>query len=278
MGLIDRIWTRLAGPGYSGFHIVVLFLFLYAPIVILIVLAFNDSNMTSFPFRGFTLKWFSVLANDTQILRGLKNSFIVAIYATAISALIGTATAYTLVHYRFRGRFFFIVLIFVPIVIPKTVLGLSILTLTTDLEISRSLVTVIFGHILFCFPFVTIIVASVFIRLDPALIEAAVDLGANEWRTFCKVVLPLIANGIVAGAFVAFILSFSEFNLSFFLSGRDQTLPLVIFSEFRFKITPKINALSTLMVVLTVGVTVLAETIRTRGFARSTREKRRPRL
>lgn len=278
MGFIDRIWARLAGPGYIGFHTALLFLFLYAPIVILMVLAFNDSNMTSFPFRGFTLKWFSILANETQILRGLKNSFIVAIYATAISAIIGTVTAYTLVHYRFRGRLLFIALIFVPIVIPKTVLGLSILTLTSDLEISRSLVTVIFGHILFCFPFVTIIVASVFIRLDPALIEAAVDLGANEWRTFRKVVLPLIANGIVAGVFVAFILSFSEFNLSFFLSGREQTLPLVIFSEFRFKITPKINALSTLMVVFSVAVTVLAETFRTRGFAGSTQKKRMPRI
>lgn len=260
---------RLAGSGYYSTHVVMLFLFLYAPIVVLMVLAFNDSNMTSFPFRGFTLKWFSVLANDPQILRGLKNSFLAAICTTILSVVIGTATAYALVQYRFRGRLLFIVLIFVPIVIPKTVLGLSILTLTADLGIPRSLATLVFGHLLFCFPFVTIIVASVFMRLDLRLIEAAVDLGANEWVTFRRVVLPLIKNGIIAGAFVAFILSFSEFNLSFFLSGRQQTLPLVVFSEFRFEITPKINALSALMVVLSVGLTVLAEAFRTRGFSKS---------
>ena len=225
--------------------------------------------MTSFPFRGFTLKWFSVLANDDTMLRALKNSIIVALCATVLSAVIGTATAYTLVHYRFPGRILCMVLIFVPIVIPKTVLGLAILTLTSDLEIARSIVTVVFGHVLFCFPFVTIIVASVFIRLDPALLESAADLGAGEWRTFRKVVLPLIANGIIAGVFVAFILSMSEFNLSFFLAGREHTLPLVVFSEFRFEITPKINALSALLVAFTVGATVLAEAFRTRGFAKS---------
>jgi len=268
MNRLDRIFGRWVRTGYNSVHIAVLFIFLYAPIIILIVLAFNDSNMTSFPFRGFTLKWFSVLFSDETMLRGLKNSVIVAVCATALSAAIGTATAYALVHYRFPGRILCMVLIFVPIVIPKTVLGLAILTLTSDLDVARSLVTVVFGHVLFCFPFVTIIVASVFIRLDPALLDSAADLGAGEWRTFRKVVLPLIANGIIAGVFVSFILSFSEFNLSFFLAGREHTLPLVVFSEFRFEITPKINALSALLVAFNVGATVVAEAFRTRGFSR----------
>jgi spermidine/putrescine transport system permease protein len=264
----DRLKTSPVGRIYVSAHIVVLFLFLYAPIVILMILAFNDSAMTSFPFRGFTLEWFSVLAHDTKILIGLKYSFLAAISSTALSVIVGTATAYALIQYRFPGRLLCIVLIFVPIVIPKTVLGLSLVVLTTYFDIPRSLATLVFGHVLFCFPFVTIIVASVFLRLDKRLIEAAGDLGASEWRTFRKVVLPLISNGIIAGAFVAFILSFSEFNLSFFLSGREQTLPLVVFSEFRFEITPKINALSALMVVLSVALTVLAEMYRTGGFGR----------
>ncbi len=264
MRTIKNSITGLAGRLYYRSHIFGLFVFLYAPIVILVILAFNDSNMTSFPFRGYTLRWFSVLANDPQILLGLKFSFLAAVYSTIISVGIGVATAYALVQYRSRGRYLFVVLIFVPIVIPKTVLGLSILTMTTNLGIPRSLVTLVFGHVIFCFPFVTIIVASVLMRLNPALVEAATDLGASEWRTFRKVVLPLIQNGIIAGAFVAFVLSFSEFNLSFFLSGRDQTLPMVIFSEFRFKITPKINALSTMMVLVSVILTVLAEAMRVR--------------
>ena len=177
--------------------------------------------------------------------------------------VIGTLTAYTLVRYSFPGRILFVALIFVPIIVPKTVLGLALLVFTTYLDIPRSLLTVIFGHVLLCFPYVTIVVASVFMRLDQGLIDAAMDLGAGEFHTFRKVVLPLVKNGVIAGTFVAFVLSFSEFNLSSFLTGRDQTLPLVIFSEFRFKITPKINALSTLIVAGTILLTVLAELLRT---------------
>ncbi len=261
-----QVPTLRLGNALAGLHIGLVFAFLYVPILVLIVLAFNDSNMTSFPFRGFTLNWFSVLANDPPILRGLKNSFVVAAASTLISLLIGVATAYSLTQYKFGGRIFFAAVMFLPVVVPKTVLGLSVLAFTTFLGIPRTLLTVVFGQVLFCVPFVTIIVGSVLIKLDHRLLEAARDLGASEWRTFVKIVLPLILNGIVAGAFIAFILSFSEFNLSFFLSGREQTLPLVIFSEFRFEITPKINALSTAMVVVSIAVTILAEHLRTRGL------------
>lgn len=248
----------------SALYLTAIFAFLYVPILVLILLAFNDSQMTSFPFRGFTIQWFDVLMQDEAILRGLYNSFIVALWATGIAVVVGTMTAYALLRYQFRGRIVIAVLTLLPVIVPKTVLGLSILTLTSHLHLSRSLVTVIFGHALICLPFVIIIVGSVLIRVDKGLIEAARDLGASEFLTFRKVVLPLILNGIVAGAFVAFILSFAEFNLSFFLSGREQTLPLVIFSEFRFEITPKINALSAAMVTASIALTVAAEYLRAR--------------
>jgi len=251
------------GSFYWG-HISVVMLFLYAPIVILILLAFNDSNMTSFPFRGFTLKWFSVLTEDQEVLRGLKYSFIAAFFTVLFSVTIGTMTAYALVMRKFKGRALAILCVFLPIVVPKTVLGLAILTITTQLDVPRSLYTVVFGHILYCTPFVIVIVGSVMMRLDKRLLEAASDLGASELRTLRCIVLPLISNGIIAGAFVAMILSFSEFNLSFFLTGREQTLPLVIFSEFRFEITPKINSLSSLMVLFSVAITVLTEFLRSR--------------
>jgi ABC-type spermidine/putrescine transport system permease subunit II len=185
----------------------------------------------------------------------------------AIVAVIGTLTAYTLVRYRFPGRLLVGALVFVPIVVPKTVLGISLVVLTTYLDIPRSLYTVIFGHVLFCFPYVTIVVASVFLRLDQSLIDAAADLGAREWRTARKVILPLIRNGVVAGVFVCFVLSFGEFSLSAFLAGREQTLPLVIYSEFRFKVTPKINALSSLVVAGNILLVILAEYYRSRGAA-----------
>ena len=253
-----------AGSIATTSYLIGIFAFLYLPIFVLILLAFNDSSMTGFPYRGFTLRWFAAILGDAQIVRGLYNSFVVAVQVTLISVLIGTASAFALVQYRFVGRIVFVVLLFLPVVIPKTVLGLAILSVTTYFSIPRTLATVVFAHVLFCVPFVTIIIASVLVRMDGRLIEAAKDLGAGGFRTFVKVVLPLIANGIVAGAFVAFVLSFAEFNLSFFLSGRQQTLPLVLFSQFRFEITPKINALSAAMVGASILLTVVAEYVRTR--------------
>lgn len=253
---------------YPNVHVGLIFVFLYLPVAILIVLAFNDSTVTSFPFRSFTWKWFGVLAEDEAIGRGLINSFIVAGTTIAIVVVIGTLTAYTLVRYRFPGRLVISALVFVPIVVPKSVLGIALVAFTTYLDIPRSIYTVIFAHVLFCFPYVTIVVASVFLRIDQSLIDASMDLGAREWRSVRKVILPLIRNGVLAGAFVAFVLSFSEFSLSAFLSGREQTLPLVIFSEFRFKVTPKINALSTLVVAGNILFVIIAEYYRSRGMGR----------
>jgi len=260
--------ARPYGLSWAGasmtLYLVAVFTFLSLPILVLMLLAFNDSQMTSFPFRGFTLEWFRTLVGDDKIIDGLYNSFIVAIWATLASVVVGTLAAYALLQHRFRGRLVIAAAALLPVVVPKTVLGLAILTLTSHLNVPRTLITVIFGHVLFCLPFVIIIVGSVIVRVERDLVEAARDLGASEFSTFFKVLLPLILNGIVAGAFVAFILSFAEFNLSFFLSGREQTLPLVIFSEFRFEITPKINALAVAMVSASIAMTVAAEYFRTR--------------
>lgn len=245
-------------------YLILVFTFLYLPILVLVLLAFNDSPTPSFPFRGFTLAWFSELVGDQAIVRGLYNSFIVAIWTTVLSVLIGTMAAYALIRYQFKGRILFGILVVLPVVIPKTVLGIAMLTFVNYLELSRTLATVVIGHTLFCVPFVVIIVGSVIIRVEKEIVEASHDLGAGELRTFFTVILPLILNGIVAGCFVAFILSFAEFNLSFFLSGRDQTVPLVVFSQARFEITPKINALAVIMVGASVALTFAAEYFRTR--------------
>ena len=254
---------RGLSPGMWA-YLVAIFAFLYVPLVIVVLLAFNDSTMTSFPFRGFTLKWFGVMANDRPMLEGLQNSVIVALFATALSLAFGTLAAYGIVFHRFRLRLLVALLIIVPAVLPKTVLGLAILSLTTEIGLGRSLGLVVFGHVLVCLPFVAIIVGSVMMRIEHRIPDAARDLGAAEGRTARLVILPLSMNGITAAGFIAFILSFSEFNLSFLLSGRDQTLPLVIFSQFRFEITPKINAISTVLVLFSIGSTVAAEALRNR--------------
>ena len=238
-------------------------LFLYAPIAILVVFAFNDSAI-SYSWRGFTLKWFHELASQ-RIFLNWRNTLVVSVSVVGLSTIIGTMAAYALVKYSFRGKLIVVALLFVPIIIPRSIVGISMLVTLSYLGIPRSLLTVALGQIFYVLPFVVIAIVSVIIVFDHRLEEAALDLGASPWTTFRRVTLPLILNGIATGAAVAFILSFSEFTLSYYLAGERQTLPIYIFSEFKFLITPKINALSTAIVTLVVVMTLLTEYVRRKG-------------
>ena len=244
-----------------GFVVAVL-VFLNAPVVVLMVFAFNDSPI-SYSWSGFTLRWFEELAQD-RILVTWSHSFIVSVGVTIVSTIIGTMAAYGLVRYSFRAKPLVIALVFVPIIIPRMIIGLAVLLTLDYLGLSRSLFTVALGQTFYVLPFVVIVIVSVILTFDQRLEEAALDLGAKPFVVFRKVTLPLIKNGIFAGALVAFILSFSEFTISYFLAGTQQTLPTLIYSEFRFLITPKINALSTSIVIITVVITIGAELLRQR--------------
>ena len=188
-----------------------------------------------------------------------------SVSVVAVSTIIGTMAAYALVKYSFRGKLIVVALLFVPIIIPRSIVGISMLVTLSYLGIPRSMLTIALGQIFYVLPFVVIAIVSVIIVFDHRLEEAALDLGASPWTTFRRVTLPLILNGIATGAAVAFLLSFSEFTLSYYLAGERQTLPIYIFSEFKFLITPKINALSTAIVTLVVVVTLLTEYVRRKG-------------
>ena len=234
--------------------------FLYAPIVVLVIFAFNESAI-SYSWSGFTLKWFEELASE-RIFLNWRNTLVVSVGVVTASTVIGTMAAYTLVKYSFRGKLVVIALLFVPIIIPRSIVGISMLLTLSYLGIPRSLLTIALGQVFYVLPFVVIAIVSVIIVFDRRLEEAALDLGASPWTTFRRVTFPLILNGIATGAAVAFILSFSEFTLSYYLAGGGQTLPIYIFSEFKFLITPKINALSTSIVALVIVVTLLTDYIR----------------
>ena len=248
-------------PYLAGFLAAVL-IFLNGPVVLLMVFAFNESPI-AYKWTGFTLRWFEELAND-RILVTWGHSFIVSVCVVIVSTIIGTMAAYGLVRYSFKAKPLVLALIFIPIIIPRMIVGLAVLLMLNYLGISRSLFTVGLGQTFYVLPFVTIVVASVIITFDRRLEEAALDLGARPWTVFRRITLPMIKNGVYAGALVAFILSFSEFTISYFLSGTKQTLPTLIYSEFRFLITPKINALSTTIVIITVIFTIGAELMRQR--------------
>lgn len=231
------------------------YVFLYLPIAIVVVMSFNDSE-NLFVWRGFSLRWYPELFADEQIMQGLVNTLIVATGATAIATVLGTLLAYGIQHYTRGGliRAFAIA----PAILPDLLLGIGLLTFFSLLSVSLGLHSVILAHAVFATAFVTAIVLARMANLDPSLEEASRDLGAGPVRTFVRVTLPQLAPGIVAGALLAFTLSIDEFVIAFFTTAPTQpTLPIVIYSMVRFGVTPEVNALASLLLLVSI-VTVIA--------------------
>lgn len=238
------------------------FAFLYLPIAVIVVLSFNESRF-GVNWTGFTLKWYAMLLESRRIGEYLGNTLVVAFTSTLISTILGTLLAIGLVRYAFRLRDFLRYLLYVPVVVPDVVMGISLLLLFDTVRDSigwppLSLFTIILAHVSFQIAYVTLVVRARLMLLDPALEEAARDLGANNWRTFWEVTLPLIWPGVVAGALLAFSLSLDDFVVTFFTSGAGSTtLPLYIYGKVKTGITPEVHALSTLMVGATILTLVL---------------------
>ncbi|WP_291578630.1 extracellular solute-binding protein [Clostridium sp. UBA6640] len=236
--------------------------FLYLPILVLIVFSFNKSKLNA-TWSGFTLDWYKSLLNNAQILEALKNSLIIAFVSTFFAVVIGTLAAIGMYRYKFKGKKVMEGLLYIPVVIPEIVMGISMLAFFSLLNLEAGLLTLILAHITFCIAYVIIVVRARLDGFDIALEEAALDLGATPWQTLTKVTLPVISPGIIAGGLLAFTLSLDDVIISFFASGPDSnTLPLKIFSMVKFGVTPEINALSTLMMVFTLSMVLIAEGIR----------------
>ena len=231
------------------------YVFLYLPILIVVIMSFNASE-NLFVWKGFSLRWYPELFADEKIMQGLGNTLIVATGATAIATVLGTLLAYGIQHYTRGGliRAFAIA----PAILPDLLLGIGLLTLFSLATVTLGLHSVILAHGVFATAFVTAIVLARMANLDPSLEEASRDLGAGAVRTFMRVTLPQLAPGIVAGALLAFTLSIDEFVIAFFTTAPTQpTLPIVIYSMVRFGVTPEVNALATLLLLVSV-VTVIA--------------------
>lgn len=236
--------------------------FLYLPILVLIVFSFNKSKLNA-TWSGFTLDWYKSLLNNAQILEALKNSLIIAFVSTFFAVVIGTLAAIGMYRYKFKGKKVMEGLLYIPVVIPEIVMGISMLAFFSLLNLEAGLLTLILAHITFCIAYVIVVVRARLDGFDIALEEAALDLGATPWQTLTKVTLPVISPGIIAGGLLAFTLSLDDVIISFFASGPDSnTLPLKIFSMVKFGVTPEINALSTVMMVFTLSMVLIAEGIR----------------
>jgi spermidine/putrescine transport system permease protein len=240
-------------------------IFLYAPLVALMVFSFNDSRR-NIVWQGFTLKYYEKALNNASLIEAFVNSLTIAAVSTFLSLILGALAALALWRFRFPGKAGFDGALALPIVAPEICLGVAMLVFFAKvlpwpqgLPWPFNLGAIIIAHVSFSFPFVAVVVRARMASFNRELEEAARDLGASEWRTLKDVILPHMAPSLVAGAFLAFTLSLDDFVITFFTSGPDTvTFPVKVYSMVRFSVTPEVNAASTLLIVLTVVLTAIA--------------------
>jgi len=239
--------------------------FLHLPILVLVLFSFNASKFSA-EWRGFTLQWYRRLAERADIVHGLEISLLVAGISTVLAATLGTLVALALARQRFRGRRALEGFLYVPLVTPEIVVGISLLLLFAAVGVSLGVVTIVVAHVAFSLSFVVVVLRARLAGMDSTLEEAALILGADEITTFRRVTLPQLWPGVVAGALLGFILSFDDFVITSFVAGSgSSTLPIVVYGMARRNVEPSLNAISTIILVVTTATLYLAE--------RATRER-----
>ncbi len=235
------------------------YLFLYIPLIVVIVYSFNASRVQSGEWGGFTLDWYGRLLRNETLLNATLNSLIIGVAAAAIATVLGTLAGLALHRYKLR---LLPVLVLAPVAIPEILQAVSLVLFFNAINLTLGMVSIILSHVAFCISFVAIVVRSRLQGMDESLTEAARDLGATPWQAFRLVTLPLIMPGIIAGALMAFTLSIDDFVITFFTSGPDAaTLPLQIYSMIKVVVTPEVNAVSTLLMLLTLILIIIANKI-----------------
>lgn len=243
---------------FAATVLILALIFLLVPLVIVVLFSFHKTGALSFPFEGFSLRWYRDVFSSFEFREALKNSAIVATAVAGVTLLLGTAAAYGLSRIRSRLRGPMSLLFFLPITLPGLFLGISMLVFFARLDVKLSLATVVLAHLVYVFPYFLLISLAALDRLDPALEESAADLGASPWVVFRRVTLPQIWPILVGATALAFALSFDEFIITFFVIGQDSTLPMFIWSTLRRTVDPSINTISTLLMAITLLLWVVA--------------------
>ena len=241
------------------------FAYLYLPIVILIALSFNENRLATI-WTGFTTDWYVVALSNDDMLRAAQNSLVVAVSATVIATIAATLAAMGMSRGRFRGETGVSAMLALPLLVPEVVTAIATLLFFVAIGIKLGLLTIIIAHTVFCIPFAYLPIRARLEGMDPSLTEAANDLYANEWKAFRPVTLPLLWPGILSGAMLSFIISLDDFVISYFVGGAGATtLPIYIFGMIRIGITPEVNAISAMMLLVSiifVSVSFLIDRIR----------------
>jgi len=249
---------------WLSLHAVVVFTFLYLPIAVLAIYSFNGESVGGFPPRGWTLRWYAMLVQDDALVASVVNSLMVAAAAMAIALLLGFPAALALDRASFPGRYAFRRLVLLPLILPGIITGLSLLMLFVTAGMKLSLVTIMLGHGAALISVATTEIFAGLQKMDRAQEEASLDLGASQWQTFWRVTVPNLKLSIIGAGLLIFTLSMDEIAVSFFLIGRDNTLPLEIWSRLRRGITPEINAVSAAIFAFSLAMIVLWYRLRTR--------------
>ena len=246
--------------GISIGYCTLIYLFLFLPIVVIVANSFNAT--TSKPYmtwKGFTLDWYVKLFSNAALLGSFRNTIIIALCSTILAVCIGTLAAVGMYRYRFRGKGVIDALLYIPVVIPEIVLGISLLTLFAKTNIPRGILSLILAHITFSIPFVIFNIRARLTGYDRSVEEASMDLGANRIRTFFHVTIPILAPAIGGGALLAFTLSIDDVIISYFTNGQTKTFPLKVMESIKSGVAPDVNALSTLILAGTILLVVLTQ-------------------
>ena len=249
-------------------YTLLVYIWMFAPIVAVVLLSFNPQQFGSFPMKGFSFRWYVELAHNPTILGAFKNSMVLGTLTAILTTAIGVPAALAFVRYKFPGKDFLNLLLIAPIMIPEVVLGVSLLLFIRWLQQPKSFALLLIGHVVLTLPYVLLVVQARLVGIKREYEEAALSLGANPFQTFREVTLPLLAPAIFAGMLFSFTISFDDVTATlFWATASQQTVPVKIFGMLRNSISPEINALGAVMIVLTVSIPLAAGYI-SRKFAR----------
>jgi spermidine/putrescine transport system permease protein len=239
-------------------YLYVILVLLFVPLILIVIFSFNDNMLSVFPLTGFTLEWYQEIFSRRLYLLGFRNSAIVATFTALGAGLLGTLAAYALNRYSPKLSGLILSFLTLPILVPGLVLGIAMLSYFSFMGVPRSLVTVILAHIVFSTPYVVLIMNARFHNFDWSIEEAARDLGANAWQSVREVLFPLIRASVFGAMLLVFAISFDEFIVTYFVIGSQSTMPMIIWSMLRRSVTPALNAISTLLLILSFGLLIIA--------------------
>ena len=237
------------------------YIFLFLPISVIVVNSMNATTTKPYlSWKGFTFDWYIKLFDNDALLSSFGNTIIIALTSTILATIVGTLGAIGMYKYKFKGKSLIDGLLYIPVVIPEIVMGISLLTIFSKTNVPRGMLTLILAHVTFSIPYVIFNVRARLSGYDSSIEEASLDLGANRIRTFFEITLPVLAPGIAGGALLAFTLSIDDVIISYFVNGQTKTYPLKVMESIKSGVSPDVNALSTLILIGTIILVVLTQT------------------